>query len=351
MSRMRALLLLALLVQAAPAPALRVPGLFEAEVPVLDQSAVTRQRTVSSALRLVLVKLTGDRHAGETAALAPLLAGADRYVQQFRYGEEEIPAATPDAPPRRELRLWVQFDEEALSRELRSLGVPIWERERPSTLLWLVVDGTQGRGWANAEEHAALLAAVESRAAVRGIPLLLPLFDLEDGAALTPADVWGGFAQPVLGASRRYNPDAVLAAALEMPAPGIWEVRWTALLGGESRSWSSSGDLPQAALEEGIDGMADLLALRFSGGGALEASTVEITVLDVNSADQYARAFKYLQSLNSISGLQVAGVSSGQVRFSMRVHGGEETLARAVALGRTLERLPDAAGGRYRLLP
>jgi len=352
MKRVRGFLLLLLLAHAIPAAALKVQGLYEAEVPIADQSAGARQQAVAGALRLVLIKLSGDRHIPEAIVVAPLLAGAERYVQQFRYGEALVPAAEPAAAPRKEMRFWVRFEEDALTRDLRDLGVPIWERERPSTLLWLVIAGAGGRAWATAEEHQPLLGVIDARAAARGIPLLYPLFDLEDGAALQPSDVWGGFAGPVQEASRRYHADAVLTAALESPVAGIWEARWTAAIGEETLSWTGEGDLPESLLEEGIDGMADLLAARYAGThGTLEASLFDITVVNVETVDAYARALKYLQSLNSVADAQVAEVDAGRVRFSLRVHGGEGALAQAIALGRTLERIEGAESGTYRLLP
>jgi hypothetical protein len=352
MTRTCGFLLFLLLLHVAPAFALKVPGLYEAEVPSADQSVPARQQATAAALRAVLVKLTGDRHAPEAAAMTPLLGAAERFVQQFRYGEAAVPGAEPGAPAKKEMRLWVRFDEDALNRELRAQGVPIWEHERPSVLLWLAIAGAGGRAWATAEEHGPFLSIIDARAAARGIPLLYPLFDLEDGAALEVSDVWGGFAGPVLEASRRYNADAVLAATLESPVPGIWEARWTAYLGAETQSWTGEGDLPELLLEEGLDGMADLLAARYAGTrGTGEASSFDITILNVESVDHYARALKYLQSLNSVAAVQVAEVREGQVRFSLRVHGGEAALAQAITLGRTLEHIDGAAGGTYRLLP
>jgi hypothetical protein len=352
MRRVRGFLLLLLLAHATPSPALKVQGLYEAEVPVVDQSAAARQQAVSGALRLVLVKLTGDRNITGTVSVAPLLAAAERYVQQFRYGEATVPSTGPGAAARKESRLWVRFDENALNRDLRDIGVPIWGSERPSTLLWLVIAEGTGRNWAIEGEHDGYLSVIEARAAARGIPLLFPLFDLEDGAALQTSDVRGGFAQPVLDASRRYNADAVLAATLESPVPGIWEARWTAWIGEETLAWTGEGDIPESLLEEGMDGIADMLAARYAGThGTAEASAFEITVVNVESVDHYARALKYLQSLNSVADVQVAVVREGSVRFSLRAHGGEAALAQAFALGRTLERVDGAEDGTYRLLP
>jgi hypothetical protein len=348
----RLAVLLCFLLFCGAAGAVQVPGLYAAEVPVRDQSAEARTAGVANALRQVLVKLTGDRGAGSGAAVAGLLDRAGDYVQQYRYREVEMPPLEAGGNPWRELRLWVQFDEAALDRDLRGLGVPIWDRERPATLAWLVMGGEQGRDWITPDLHPALVGALNRRAEARGIVVVHPLFDLEDASALTVSDVWGGFPQAVQNASLRYRADAVLTGVLEPVAAGIWEARWTVYLDGGAHSFTSAGDLPEAVLEEGVDGLADLLAARYvqttvSG----EAIPAEVTVADVFTVDDYARVLKYLSSLNSVASIEVARVEPGQVSFALRVHGGEPALAQAVALGRTLESVAPGQGGLYRLLP
>ena len=49
------------------------------------------------------------------------------------------------------------------------------------------------------------MAALRARAAYRGMPLQLPLMDLEDQAGLTPADVWSGYQPGIRQASARYT--------------------------------------------------------------------------------------------------------------------------------------------------
>ena len=176
--------------------------------------------------------------------------------------------------------------------------------------------------------------------------------DLQDSSTLRVSDVWGGFQGPVLQASERYRADAVLAAAVESPAVGIWEARWTAILEGEVLTWTTESDLLEVTLEEGIDGLADLLAARYVPASvSTSVADVTITVADVSDVDQYARVLQYLQSLNPVEEIRVTGVEPGQVRFLLTAHGGEAAVVQAITLGRVLERLNAAAGNVYRLLP
>src|SRR6185503_18770188 len=112
----------------------------------------------------------------------------------------------------------VGFISTQVDQALAALQKPVWGPERPLTLLWIAVDdGNGGRALLGANDTAALgldpnppgmterLAALrkdlQSVADERGLPITLPLLDLEDLGAVTFADVWGGFEDRVAGAS------------------------------------------------------------------------------------------------------------------------------------------------------
>ncbi len=329
--------------------AIKVQGLYEAEVPVSDQRPESTRPALKTALQIVLVKVTGDRFAPGRPALATILQRPDNYVQQYRYKTVERAADAAGEEAETALRLWVRFDRAALNSRLRLLGVPVWGEERPSTLIWLAVQDETGRHLVNPEEHADLLNVVEQRARRRGIALLFPLVDLDDSALLRASDIWGGFQGPVLEASRRYQADAILTGSISSTSSGIWEGRWLAYLQGQTATWFGESDLRDAVLDEGIDGLADRLAAQFARASA-GLNTIRISVASIFSAGQYAQTLKYLESLSAVAEVQVTAVVPGKVTFMLTAHGGEAALTQAIALGSTLEAVMQEEGA-YRLLP
>ncbi|MCI0591494.1 MAG: DUF2066 domain-containing protein [Gammaproteobacteria bacterium] len=329
----------------------QVFGLYEAEVPAVDQTAVTRKQALATALRVVLVKITGDRNVASRSALVPLLEDAQHYVQQYRYRTESPATGNGTASNTEGLTLWVRFDAGALDRRLRELGVSIWDQERPSTLVWLVIEDTKGRRLIGTDEPSEYAPVLTERAGVRGIPVLVPLMDLEDSGSIKSTDVWGDFAEPILKASERYHPDAVLAGRIAPVSPGFWEGRWTLYVDGQSVNWVSQGDLPAFVLDEGIDTLADNLATRFARTGVYtETAGVEVVVTDIFNVDEYARVLRYLQSLKAVTDVQVRRVDPGKVTFLVVARGGADAIAQAVSLGDTLELIARGAEPSYRLL-
>jgi hypothetical protein len=344
---------LVLLCFAVPVRAVRVPGLYEADVPVPDQTNSARVHGVVNALRAVIVKLTGDRAAAENDQVALILRGAERYLLQYRYLEPQSSTPQEGAPAApRELRLLAQFDQTALDRDLRGAGFAIWGAERPATLAWLAVGDGGAWRWAGGEGSDELLQSLtEARARARGLALVFPLQDLDDAGRLNPAAVAAGETDAIRAASERYRPDGILGIAVDSGAPGQWRGRWTLLLGGDTVQWASEGPSYEAVVGAGMDEFADHLAGRYAGAGAgAEEGGVTLNVAGINTAAGYARALRYLESLNSVTGVQVAEVAGDQVTFVLSAYGGSEAVRQAITLGRVLERA-QGQGDTYRLLP
>ena len=333
------------------AQAVRVPGLYEAEVPVEDQEQSSRQEAITEAMRRVMVKLTGDRNAAGRIDLIPIIESATRYVQQYRYLEAEIDSPEDGFSDSRQLILWVRFDEANLNNALRGLGVQVWGRERPSTLIWIAMERENSRVILQPDSDPDIFREIDAKARSRGIVLIYPLFDLQDSSNLKVSDIWGGFDYPVLNASNRYYPDLVLTSRVESPISGIWEGFWNVYLGeGQRISYSTQGSYPESVFIEGIDAVADIISDRFTHGVVAELSQTVLTVIDIVSVQQYAKVLKYLQSLSPVADVEVIQISPGNVEFSVSAHGGRQALDQAITFGGVLEPI----GGNieiYRLLP
>ena len=333
-----------------PVSAIKVPGLYEAETTVSDQSGAGRQAGIRACLGMVLVKLTGVREVSGEAVLEPILDQAEKFVRQYSYRDIE-----PDSPgaPAPGWRLVVKFDEDNLNSSLRAQGIPVWARERPSILAWLTLEQSNRRVFADSWNHPDLLAIVNDVAQRRGVSVLHPLHDLDDRARIQPGDVWLGFQEQIMAASARYKADVVLTASVSSPVPGIWEGRWRRYgSGGLEYEWTTETNLLEVALEEGFDGFVDTLAYEFARSGSdTLLGEIEITVGAVDSVAHYARLLDYLESLSSVSSIHVQEVRTGEVVLSLSAHGGEQAVVRTINLGRTLEPVEGSGGHHYLLKP
>ena len=329
--------------------AIKVSGLYQTALPVNDESSASRSAALKRALTQVLIKLTGDRNIAAQPGVNEITKYPGNYVQQFRY---RYPADSAN-PGNRTLELWVQFDEAVLTNAMREYGIPIWGKERPAILVWLADETNAGRGLVSFEESPEYLSIIDKAASVRGVSLLFPLLDLKDTAGLSVSDIWGGFKQPVLSASRRYRADVVLTGKISRVLSALWESQWTAYFDDRSIEWSSRGESVDVVLTEGIDELVDRLATVYVKPESTRSEIIELLVSGVNTIDDYARALSYLGAIQSVSAVKVRHVFSNKVLFEIIAHGGLTGIDQAIALGKTLERKneTDADTLIYQLLP
>jgi hypothetical protein len=337
-------LLLSLLLASMPLQAARVDDLFQAEVDAAGRGNAARQAALRDALRVVLVRVTGStRTLGDGAARA-LLRKPGRFVEQYRF--REIPANDGSD---KQLRLWVQFDGVALAREVRAAGLPYWGNERPDLLLWLAIDDRGRRYLVSGAEGSEGADAVTHAASERGLPVTLPLMDLEDQREVQFTDVWGGFLDGLEAASRRYRPQVILTGRLDHSgAGGGWRGTWHLLAAGSRQTWDLRGDSMDAAVQRGIGEAAERLAAQYAVAGA-GASVRGVLVEGIESVEAYARVYRYLSSLALVDNVDVVRVADGQVQFDLMLNAQDRRLLQLITLGTVLQPVGDAAEWHFRL--
>jgi hypothetical protein len=170
----------------------------------------------------------------------------------------------------------------------------------------------------------------------RGLPVAFPLLDTEDLARVTFSDIWGGFDELVLEASRRYEATSVLIGRIRPESSQ--RNRWTWHFAGEERVWHGEPELVVSLI-------ADQLAAEFAIGGDAELESVELVVAGITSVDAYGNMQRILSGLNVVEGFSIVSVEGDRIRYRVETHGGEERLARALRLGGLLEQERTDTGG------
>lgn len=315
--------------------AARLDKLFQAEAPATGRDAEARQAALRQALATVLIRITGDKEVSSDEATRALLRKPGRFVTQFRFNE--IPAQVRGEAA--ELRLWAQFDEVALTRELRKLGLPYWGRDRPDVLVWLAVDNQGNRFLIPDTSPTPLAAELRAAAQQYGLPVSLPLLDLEDQRAVSFSDLWGGFLGTVQKASERYRPQVVLVGRVGRSRDS-WSGQWSMLGAGARQNWTAHGASAEDVIQAGLSELAGLLATQYAVVASDQTSRL-VSVQGIGKLEDYAKVQHYLASLSPVEQVQVAMVADDEVQFSLRLNTSEQSLMRLIQLGRMLEPVAD----------
>lgn len=339
-----------------------VAGLYEASVPVPDQSVAARRIALQQALAAVLVKITGERTAGGVPALANLIQDPSQFLQQYRYEQAPMngsaapttyydltrtgaPAIAPTG-----LLLSAKFDPEVVDHAVRAAHEPLWGQERPATLVWLAFQDGSKQSIVSSGNNSAIVQAMNSAASQRGVSLIFPAMDAVDQQAIGFPDISNDIASRIEQASQRYKPDAVLVGSIYMTTPGQYAARWQLTAGAQSQVWTAPpGDLSSVAAD-GVQTTADRYAQWLAvAANALGMNGISVSVSGITSVADYAKVLAYLSGLTPVKSAQVTRVDNQTVYFSLDTRGDVSNLQHAVLLGGLLR--PVAPGAASTVLP
>jgi hypothetical protein len=330
-----------------PAIGAEVRTLYEAEVPVSSKDVAERDVALGAALGKVMVKVTGNREPQSHPGIVQAMSNPSPFVQQYRYVSLSLEAVDESAE---ELRLHASFDPPAVDRLARELGLPVWGRQRPSLLVWLAVEDESGRSLIGVDDSPGISQIFAEVADRRGVPIALPHLGDAERAGVDVSDIWTGVAERVEAASRPYAADAILLSRAYPLETGGFGGRVRLLIDGSAQDWETRGEMMEEVLIEGTEEAIDRLAQRYAQ--VLTASGpvgVVVEVSDVGSVEDYARVLAYLESLDGVSRVDVAGLRAGKVVYALQASGGDARLRQLIALGGILAAEGGGEGLRYHL--
>lgn len=306
--------------------------LYDVQIPVESRDRAELEDAFRQALVTVLVRVTGKSTIAGRAEVIELLKNPSRFVQQYRYYEQG-----DESPPK--LNLWIHFDGVAMEKQLMEAGMPVWGKERPAVLIWFAIERQGKRFLMGEDSDSQAREALADSAKQAGIPLVFPLLDLEDRVQVNVSDVFGGFAERLLRASRRYNPDAVLIAWASGTSDGFWKTHWRLDSGAETRDWNSVGADFVQVLENGIGRLAGELSKHLAvSSHSGERDSVLLMVSGVDTLEGYARIASYLTGLDRISRFRPYRIEPGRISFWLQLRGSPGDLERLIALGGILDK-------------
>lgn len=326
----------------------QVPHLYLATVPVAGQSPAELNRAARTGLAEVLVRVSGQSASARHPALAPAIAGAERYVYQYRYESNPAPADA-GAPS---LLVHLNFSQQPIDNLLRGAGLPIWGDNRPVLLVWLALDEGGSHVLVGEESHRELMDALQQQARRRGLALRFPLLDLADLGDLSADDVWQLDVLKVQAPSERYRADALLLGRAGQAAGGRWLGSWMLAADGQRIAADGEGDDLAGFLAPTIDRLADALAAQYAvAANGAAAQSVQLRLVGVTGFSDYARALTYLERVGAIKQVSTVEIRGDEVLLQLQIEGQREQLVRALALDNRLvpQTEPASAGSGERL--
>lgn len=365
------------------AQALQVTGLYSYRVAVANESEAERVRAFGEALAAVIVKVTGTRRWLEDPAVARALNNAQSYVEAISYSSETVslpppeepaepqvtaagdtdqvsatPAPVVTAPPRpttREQRyVNVTFAASLINELLTNANVPIWDSNRPSVLVWMVLQDVSGdRRLLTVDRDPEIIELIQRFGVERGVPLIFPVLDFEDRRNLPVESLWNLDEAAISAASVRYGADTVLAGRLLFTASSELVGLWQFIFQNEATVFDGFESDLQAYLYNPLDRITNQLANYFAiVPVATDQRYVRLRVDGIDDLNAYSGLLNYVRNLGLVRSVTPAQLDGERLELELGLQGDAQQLLELIALDRDLlpisaamDRLPGAPAG------
>ncbi len=334
---LRALCLLLCLGASSLSYGLIVTGLYDQEIVVTGQGDAERIRAYREGLTAVILKITGEERWLSNSAVQRAIRDAQSYVQEVSY-------RTSSGTLEQRNFISVRFDRALVDDMLNTAGIPVWDQNRPAVMLWLSVQGADGRReLLGADSDHPIMDIVREFSRVRGIPLLFPLMDLEDRRNL-PIDVaWSLNEEALRRASARYGADAILGGrVLESPGGelvGLWQF----LFRDNVESFDSFESDLSAYAQNALNRVTQTISSHFGLLKLANPANVTLRVESIDSAKDYVDLLAYIQALAVVDSVSAALLDGSGIELDVSLIGNTFLFTEFIALGRDMEPLESFA--------
>ena len=162
-------LLLLLIFISISAYSVEVENLYRAKVDVSSQSANARKQAIKRAFQSVIVKVSGQKNVIEQDVFKQAVNQYSQYLVQYAYERDS-----------RGLRLVARFDEEKVNQLFLNSNNALWGNLRPQVVIWFAEEQGFERALISESHLSKLPETINRFSENRGLPLVLPLVDIED---------------------------------------------------------------------------------------------------------------------------------------------------------------------------
>jgi len=310
-----------------------VSGLYQARVLVPNQQADSREVGAQQGMLEVLHKVSGFAVDPEHPGVASALSVADQYLYQFSYERaENLPSGESGS------WLRMEFGKDSILKIIEQARLPRWGENRPTVLSWIAIDkANSGREVLTDSSNDEYYQALKEAAQRRGLPVVMPIYDLEDSIKLPIEQLWGQFSGPILSASERYDAESVLAARIYQDSKGIWHGKWRFFFAGREYEFVANEETLPSLMVTGLTSAGEVLANAFAlKPGADQKGRVSVQINGIQAISDYAKIEQYLDKLAITRSVFVSEVAKDKVFFDLDLSGTLQQLQQTLSLDKRL---------------
>ena len=322
---------------------LQVEGLYSSKVLVDNESDSERNRAFQEAFKAVIIKLTGSDRWLNEPPIERAISEAQSYVEAIQYqshnGDQIIEDGVNGSQDKYgEGFIEVTFASSLIQELLSNAKVPIWGSNRPSVLIWMVLQDSSGnRSMLTPESNPEISDFIRNFAEFRAIPIIFPVLDFEDRNNLSEEDVWVLDSQKIVKASSRYGADSILSGRLHFTNGGELIGLWKFIFQNEIDVFDGVEENLSNYLKVPLNRVANSLSSYFAVvADSTPQETVSLKVEGIRNLKAYTSLMNYVSGLGTVHSVKTSILDRGTLQLELELLGNTAQLSELIGLDRDL---------------
>lgn len=316
------------------ADAAEVDKLDEADIVVSSRANDVKDNALKEALAAIFLKNSGLPSVVLNPVVKAQIDTPEVILTQYGYYEKNG-----------QLMLKANFDHQRVISTLRQAGLPVWGSQRPLTLLWMSVNENNESTIVADASSTDIRIELAQESTNKGIPLLLPIMDLDDVMQVSITDVRGVFTDVLARASVRYQADYFAIANMDTSSD---RVRFSIQLFDKNNSNGVAQPLVSLQ-DDAIDSkqatkrMMNILADYYISQYAI-ASTgsdveTQVSFTGINSMSQVVHIETFLRQLSAVKSIKISQFKGNSAIYTVDLFSSVDDLQRLLNIDSRVSQL------------
>ncbi|AZG36569.1 DUF2066 domain-containing protein [Shewanella psychromarinicola] len=317
------------LVQAA-----EVGKLDEADIAVSSRANDVKDHGLKEALAAVFIKNSGLPSVVLNPLVKAQINTPEVILTQYGYYEKNG-----------ELMLKASFDHQRIISTLRQAGLPVWGSQRPLTLLWMSVNENNEPTVLADASSADIRIELAQESTNKGIPLLLPIMDLDDVMQVSITDVRGMFTDVLANASARYQADYFAVANVDTQGGNVHfsfklfdKNRTNGVLQALISQQGNAADYKQAT-KQMMNILADYYISQYAIASTGNDVATQVSFTGLNNITQVVHVETYLRQLSAVKSIKLSQFKGDSATYSIALFSSVDDLQRLLNIDSRLSQL------------
>lgn len=223
--------------------AVEVKDLYLVKLPVAEQGKTALRKVSLEGFKEVLVRKSGSSAILQSEEVRRAYRKVTSYLQRFEYARQEDPEELSYI-------ISLYFEPRLIDGLIQESKMPLWGSNRPLTIVWLAVEeGFERKIVVENSLDNSSFELLQANGLRRGLPIILPLMDLEDELVVSISDIWGRFPTAIETASERYAADVALYGRINQLGD-LWVGKFSYLNQGNENAFDLESESKEALLGE-----------------------------------------------------------------------------------------------------